>query len=135
MSLIAKNYKFELMELPRYNQILHSTRGSSLNDRIGLLEDDDWIPNREVLSSLRNLKQKIFEPSRNLLYNKKNGHIVIDDELVSLRAKDVSKKTVQHRKKGKEGLSIDCVSCSLTSVLLGMRLRVPGCAEIDNVVY
>ena len=71
MSLIAKKNGFKLMELKRYNEILHSTRGSSLIDRKGLTEDDDWIPNREVLTSLRSLEEKFFKQSAYLLYNKK----------------------------------------------------------------
>ena len=38
-------------------------------------------------------------------------------------AADVQCKVVAPRKAGKEGPVVDCIACSVTSVLYGMRLR------------
>ena len=65
--------------------------------------------------------------------NRTNGSLIIDDELISSRAKDVESKTVSNRKAGKEGPVSNCLACSLTSVLYGMRLRVKGVTQEENV--
>ena len=59
--------------------------------------------------------------------------MVIDDELVASRANDVVYKTLQYRKKGKEGQTADCVSCSFTSLMYGMRLRKVGETQMKNI--
>ena len=46
---------------------------------------------------------------------------------------DVETKTLSDRKAGKEGPVTDCVSCSLTNILYGSRLRVKGVSQADNV--
>ena len=55
----------------------------------------------------------IFTKSINTLMHICNSHLVIDDELISSRAKDVETKTVSNHKAGKEGPVADCVACSL----------------------
>ena len=79
------------------------------------------------------MEKIVFERSIKTLLNRSNGSLVIDDELISSRAKDVESKTVSNRKAGKEGPVSDCLACSLTSVLYGMRLRVKGVTQEENV--
>ncbi len=67
------------------------------------------------------------------MLQKDNGVLVIDDELISSRANDVNTKTVSERKTGKEGPVVNCISCSFTSVLFGLRLRVKGESQEQNV--
>ena len=57
----------------------------------------------------------------------------LDDELVGSRAQDVEFKTLSQRKAGKEGPVSDCIACSFTHVMYGMRLCIRGEKEIDNV--
>ena len=66
-------------------------------------------------------------------FNKKNGILTYDDELVGSRANDVEQKGLSDRKAAKEGPVANCVSCSLTSILFGMRLRVKGETESNNM--
>ena len=47
------------------------------------------------------LEKEIFAPSTKMLFNKRNGHLVIDDELVASHANDVVYKTLQFHKEGK----------------------------------
>lgn len=68
-----------------------------------------------------------------MLLNKRNGVVVVDDELVASRAKDVEVKTVSPRKSGKDGPVSDCLSDSSTGVLFGLRLRVKGESRQENV--
>ena len=51
MRYVAEKEHFVLMEEKHYKEIVHSSTGSSINDRCGLLEFDDWIPNRDRVIS------------------------------------------------------------------------------------
>jgi hypothetical protein len=82
---------------------------------------------------MNGLERLVFEQSATHLLNKHNGVLVIDDELISSRASDVEAKTISNRKAGKEGPVADCVSCSVTNMLYGVRLRVKGERQSDNV--
>ena len=67
------------------------------------------------------------------LMNTDDGSYVVDDELFSSRAEDVDAKCFLQRKAETEGPSADCLACSLVGVLLGMRLRVSGELQKQNV--
>ena len=43
-------------------------------------------------------------------------------------------KCVSERKQGKEGSVVNCIACSLTSITLGMRLRLKGDTQENNVI-
>ena len=75
----------------------------------------------------------MFAKSIGTLMSKCKAHFLIDDELIGSRAKDVESKTVSNRKAGKEGTVADCVACSFTSVLYGVRLRIRGEMMVDNI--
>ena len=120
---------FDLMKLSRFNEILSSLRGYDVNAR----DPDDWMCKSNMLRNMNQIEVLIFERSVSTLLNKKNGLLVVDDELISSRAKDVETKTLSDRKVGKEGTVIDCVSCSLTNILYGSRLRVKGVSQADTV--
>ena len=64
---------------------------------------------------------------------KKNVHLVIDDELMASCANNVVYKTLQYCKKGKEGQTADCVSCSHTSIMYGMRLQKVGESQMKRI--
>ena len=72
----------------------------------------------KMLRWLESLEREVFTKSVDTLLNRRNGSLVIDDELISSRAVDVEQKTVSERKSGKEGPVSDCIACSLTSVCL-----------------
>ena len=101
LEMIAANKGFQLMSIDRYNELLHCTRGTSMTDREGMDEDDEWIPNKHVMDRIRKMEQLIFEQTIELLYNKRNGHLVVDNELVASCADDVTKKNLNKRKKRK----------------------------------
>ena len=82
---------------------------------------------------MKDLEKEMFSRSIDTLLHKDNGVLVIDDELISSRANDVETKTVSQRKTGKEGPVVDCVSCYFTSVLFGLRLRVKGESQEQNI--
>ena len=77
-----------------------------------------------MLRELEPLEKVIFTQSIDTLMHRCNAHLVTDDELIGSRAKDAKRKTVSNRKAGKEGPVADCVACSFTSVLYGVRLRI-----------
>ena len=88
-------------------------------------------------TSLKNLEKieiLFFEATVKTLLNTKDGVLVIDDELIPSRAKDVELKTVSNRKSGKEGPVADCMACSLLGIMYGMKLRSSGVSQVDNVV-
>ena len=64
-----------------------------------------------------------------MLFNMKNGHLTYDDELVVSHANDVQVKGLNNQKASKEGPVFNCVSCSITSILFVIRLRVTGETE------
>ena len=64
------------------------------------------------------LEKIIFKRSVDTFLNKTNGQLVVDDELIALKSRDVESKYVTKRKKGKEGFVTDCVACSLSNVIL-----------------
>ena len=75
---------------------------------------------------MRQTEADIFQPSVGILLNKKKGCIVIADELIGYQSSDVEKKTLSHRKRGKNGPVADCVADSPIIVLFGMRLHACG---------
>ena len=60
------------------------------------------------------------------MLNKKNGLLVLDDELVSSHATDVELKTVSNHKSGKEGPVSNCISDSQIGTLFAIWLRTKG---------
>ena len=135
MGDIGKRKGFILLDLDRFVTLLHCTSGFSVNGRTGDLfeENETWLQRGVLLKEFCPLEKIVFERSIKTLLNCSNGSLVIDDELISSRAKDVESKTVSNRKAGKEGPVSDCLACSLTSVLYGMRLRVKGVTQEENV--
>ena len=69
-----------------------------------------------MLHWLTPLKREVFNKSVDKLLNRRNGSLVIDKELISLRAVDVEQKIVSEQKSGKEGPASDYIACSFTSV-------------------
>ena len=57
------------------------------------------------------------------MLNKKNGLLVLDDELVSSHATDVKLKTVSDHKSGKKEPVSECISNSQLRTLFAMQLR------------
>eukprot|EP00984_Skeletonema_dohrnii_P027846 scaffold17539_cov76-Skeletonema_dohrnii-CCMP3373.AAC.1 len=133
LSSIAKANGFELMDMSRYNNILTCIRGYGISNRSGDNGTDVWIQRKNMLRNLNPIEVQMFNTSANLLFNKKDGRIVVDDELVSSRAKDVETKTISDKKAGNEGTIADQVSDSNVGFLLGSRLRVSGEPQKDNV--
>jgi hypothetical protein len=124
---------FVLMDMKRYNSILHNLRGYDMIGRSPENADAAWMQRSNLLRNMNGLERSFFERSVTHLLNKHNGVLVIDDELISSRASDVETKTISNRKAGKEGPVSDCVSCSVTNILYGARLRVKGESQSDNV--
>ena len=113
---------FVLMECSQFKEIKNNLRGYSVNDRAPDSGDDSWLRQTNLLRNMSVLEIKVFERSISTLLNQESGVLVVDDELISSRASDVELKLLSDRKSGKEGPVVDCVSCSLTNVLYGLRL-------------
>ena len=126
---------FMILDQARYTIILKCICGFSVEGRqiYELDESDTWLKRGVLLSNLHKIEELIFERSVKTLLNKENGSLVIDDELISSCAKDVESKTLSNRKAGKEGPVSDCIACSVTNVLFGLRLRVSGVNQTTNV--
>ncbi|KAG7341143.1 hypothetical protein IV203_023094 [Nitzschia inconspicua] len=118
-----------IMDPHRFATIQSCTRGFSQAGRTGSEDSDVWMEAGAMLRKLNELEVAIFSRSASNLLNHGNGSIVVDDELIASRASDVEQKVVSNRKAGKEGPVADCIACALSSVLLGMRLRVKNDPE------
>ena len=60
--------------------------------------------------------------------------MVVDDELIASKPDDVELKCVSERKQDKEGSVADCIAYSLTSIKVGIRLRLKGDTQENNVI-
>jgi len=132
----AKTHKFVLMDQSRYNAIVHCTGYPTTADELdtSLNTADTWGQEKRKFRSFADFEKIFFERSIAILLNKKNGKLVVDDELISSKSVDVELKCVSQRKQGKEGPVADCISCSLTSAVYGMRLRLRGDKQESNVL-
>ena len=134
MKETAKFNGFLLMDISRYNNIYACIRGFSMKGRHKDFNDEvTWMRHGALLRNLAPLEQELFVRSVETLLNRKDCNLVIDDELIGSRAKDVESKSLSHRKAGKEGPTSDAIACSFTSVLFGVRLRVRGETLENNV--
>ena len=75
----------------------------------------------------------MFEPSIEILLNKKSGELVLDDELVVSRAADVESQNHSDRKAGKDGPVAEAIADSHLGINDGFRLRLSGETTIDNI--
>ena len=111
----AKLSGFILMDLSIYKQIHSCIRGFPLKGRRDDSNDEaTWMRRGVMLRELAPLEKEMFAKSIDTLMPKCNAHLVIDDELIGLTAKDFESKTVSNREAGKEGSVADCVACSFT---------------------
>jgi hypothetical protein len=134
MKTIAVQNHFKLMPLERYNNIMTCLRGYDVPSRTGGGNGDEtWLRRRNLLRQLNPLEQSLFKESVSVLFNTRNGCLVIDDELIASRAQDVENKTLSARKTGGEGITADMIAEALMCLLLGTRLRVSGESQRDNV--
>lgn len=61
--------------------------------------------------------------------------LVVNDELIASKSVDIeSEKCVNQRKQYKVGPVVDYISCSLTSVMHGIRLKLKDGQQENNVV-
>ena len=104
-----------------------------MEGRRGDDDEDTWFRGNHVLNKLRPIEEEIFKPSVQLFLNKKNGVVVVDDELIGSRAQDVEMKILSYRKADKEGPVADCLVDSFASIVYGFRLRTTGETEMENV--
>lgn len=133
MPSLARQHGFMLMELARFKELLYCSRAFGTEGRNPKKERSTWMRRGRFLRKINDLEVAIFKPSVEMLLNLKDGSIVVDDELIGSRAGDVELKTLSARKAGKDGPVADCVGCGMTAMVLGMRLRVKGEAQEDNV--
>jgi hypothetical protein len=134
LSSLEAKYDIHLMKPDRYTAILHRLRGFEQRGRSGDdTSQDTWMQRKNLLRRLEGLEKMMFKPSLEILLNRKSGELVLDDELLGYRAKDVETKTLSDRKAGKEGPVFDAIACLHTGMLFGTRLRVSGTSEIDNI--
>jgi hypothetical protein len=132
---LEKSENIMLTSQSRYVDIILRIRGYDVAGRSG--EDsleDTWMQDKNRLRNLEELEEKMFAPSIKLIMNKKNGELVLDDELIGSRSSDVECKTLSYRKAGKEGPVVDAIADSHLGCILGMRLRVKGETELSNVM-
>ena len=87
----SEKHNFSLPSLDRFNQIMSSIRAYPVVGRQGG-DDDVWNKRETGFKLMRQIEQDIFEPSVNILLNKTNGCITIDDDQHGSRAGDVDKK-------------------------------------------
>ena len=71
-----------------------------------------------MMRRLNPLEIKMYNKCLVLMMNKKRGSLVIDDEMIGSRAKDVENKSVSDRKRAREGVKTDGLNCSQVGVSL-----------------
>jgi len=116
----------------RYNNILTCLKGYEVQGRTGN-EEDTFMRQKNMLRRLNPLEIKMYDKSLALMMNKKSGSLVIDDEMIGSRAKDVENKSLSERKKAKEGIKTDALNCSQVGVLFGMRIQCSGETQLHKV--
>jgi hypothetical protein len=135
MNPLQQSKKIILTPPKRLTEVLSRLRGYDVSGRNGDDSMDDTLMQQmNRLRKMEILEEKMFQPSVDILMNKKSGELVLDDELIGSRSNDVECKTLIHRKSGKEGPVVDAIADSHVGCLLGMRLRVKGESELDNVM-
>ena len=134
MKETAKYSGFILMDVNHYKNIYSCIRGYPLEGRQKDYNDEaTWMRRGVLLRQLAPLEKDMFAKSVETLMNRSDAHLVIDDELIGSWLKDVESKSLSNRKAGKEGPTADCIACSFTSVLFGVRLRVRGEKLVNNI--
>jgi hypothetical protein len=135
MNPLQQSKKIILTPPKRLTEVLSRLRGYDVSGRNGDDSMDDTLMQQmNRLRKMEILEEKMFQPSVDILMNKKSGELVLDDELIGSRSNDVECKTLIHRKSGKEGPVVDAIADSHVGCLLGMQLRVKGESELDNVM-
>ena len=119
MSPLAQQYGFKVMEMERFSNILTCLRGYSVSEQSGHDGDDTWMQKQNMLRNMNSLEVNMYRRSFEILWSSKNGSLVVDDEFVASRAKDVESKAFSSRKTGKDGPVADCVADSSLCLLLG----------------
>lgn len=131
---VANKHSFELMDVSRFRQLVQGIRAYHVEGRSAVAVDDDtWFQQNALLRRLNDFEVITFKTVVEMFLNKKNGILVVDDELVGSRANDVERKTLSYRKTGREGPVADCVADSILGVMFGARLRVRNESEEFNV--
>jgi hypothetical protein len=127
---IEAKHKVKLMSYSRFTQICKRLCGYKISDRTGDDDADDaWLQQKNQLRQLEPLEKAIFEPSIEILLNKKSGKRVLDDELVGFHAADVES---QNQEKGrKDGPVADAFADSHLGINYGFRLRLSGETTIE----
>ena len=130
---LATKHGFRPMEEARFKNIMTCIRGYDVSSRNGDNSNESWMQRKNTLRHLNDLEKNIFKRSIRILMNTKNGHTVVDDEMQGSNATDVECKAYSDRKAGKNGPVADCLADSMICMLLGIRLRVTGEPQRDNV--
>jgi hypothetical protein len=131
---IEAKHKVKMMSYDRYTQICKRLRGYKILNRRGDDDADDvWLQQKNRLRQLEPLEKVMFEPSIEILLNKKSGELVLDDELVGSRASDVESQNHSERKAGKDGPVADAIADSHLGINDGFRLRLSGESTIENI--
>jgi hypothetical protein len=131
---IEAKHKVKMMSYDRYTQICKRLRGYKILNRRGDDDADDvWLQQKNRLRQLEPLEKVMFEPSIEILLNKKSGELVLDDELVGSRASDVESQNHSERKVRKDGPVADAIANSHLGINYGFRLRLSGESTIENI--
>ncbi len=100
------------MKKDRYLAILNNLRGCDVAGRCG---DDEtggtWIQKKNRSRKLDVLEKLMFEPTLDIVMNRKCGDIDLDNELIGSHADDVNQARQTHnlRKAGKDGIVADAL--------------------------
>ena len=93
-----------LISLSRYKQIYSCIRGFPLDERHEDFNDETaWMRRGVMFRELVSLEKEVFVESVETLMNRSNAHLVIDDELIGYRAKNIKSETLSTHKTEKEG--------------------------------
>jgi hypothetical protein len=117
--IVESKYNVTLMKKDRYIAILKCLRGYEVAGRCG---DDDnngtWFQKKNRLRKLSELENVMFQPTLDIVMNRNCGEVVLDDELIGSRARDVNQARQTHslRKAGKDGVVADCFACAHTGM-------------------
>ncbi|CAK9069693.1 Outer membrane protein MIP (Macrophage infectivity potentiator) (Peptidyl-prolyl cis-trans isomerase) (PPIase) (Rotamase) [Durusdinium trenchii] len=119
-SLIFKGITGEKpMDHPRFTALLKSLtpinpskEGQFGNGRFGQTVDH--------IAKMREFEEKLFEATRTVTYSQ-HRTVVIDDELVGSRSKQVQKRMMSDRKAGRDGIKNDAIADSLHRIMLAVR--------------
>ena len=92
-----------------------------------------WNSNNDKTHQLGPYEDIVFKSSRDLFFIPNHLTVILDDDLIGSRSKEIQNKLLSQRKVAKEDYAADLLCENFMSVVLHSRLRRLGESQCTNV--